>query len=66
MKRKRGNDINLIEQKARRGELRLRRGEVTILTITHDDDCAHWRGGPCDCKPEIRQSAPLDKPARTG
>lgn len=22
--------------------------------VYHDDDCAHWRGGACDCEPDVK------------
>ena len=28
-------------------------GEVVALEVRYDDDCRHWRGGACDCEPEI-------------
>ena len=28
-------------------------GEVVALDVRHDDDCAFWRGGACDCEPDI-------------
>jgi hypothetical protein len=39
--------------------LNLEPGKVHVVEIRHDDDCAHWRGEPCDCEPEII-SARLD------
>ena len=29
-------------------------GEVVSVAVLHDDDCAHWRGGVCDCEPEVK------------
>ncbi len=29
-------------------------GGVWHVDIAHDDDCAIWRGEPCDCEPEVR------------
>ena len=29
-------------------------GGVWVVDIAHDDDCAYWRGGVCDCEPEVR------------
>lgn len=28
-------------------------GAVTVITFAHDDDCGHWRGFPCDCRPDV-------------
>lgn len=36
----------------RRGAFRP--GRVTIVHVYHDDWCAIFRGGPCNCDPEIR------------
>jgi hypothetical protein len=27
---------------------------LLLLNVLHDDDCAIWKGGPCDCRPEVR------------
>ncbi len=27
---------------------------VHHVNVFHDDDCAYWRGGTCDCRPEVR------------
>ena len=27
---------------------------VHHVDVFHDDDCAHWRGGVCDCRPDVR------------
>ena len=32
----------------------LRSGSVNVLQVMHDDWCEHWRGGRCDCAPEVR------------
>lgn len=34
-------------------------GKVAELVILHDDGCAHWRGRPCNCDPDIRPVLPL-------
>jgi hypothetical protein len=26
---------------------------VRSIEVRHDADCAHWRGRPCDCGPDI-------------
>jgi len=26
---------------------------VVVVHVYHDEDCAFWRGGVCDCKPDI-------------
>lgn len=31
-----------------------RPGRVTVAHIYHDDDCAHFEDGMCNCRPEIR------------
>jgi hypothetical protein len=35
--------------------MRVRPWPHTIIDIIvrHDDFCAHWRGGVCDCEPEV-------------
>ncbi len=33
---------------------KLWRGIGHRVCVYHDDDCAFWRGGPCDCDPDIR------------
>ncbi len=32
---------------------RCRPGTVTRLQVAHDSTCAHWKGKPCDCSPEV-------------
>ena len=39
----------------------LQPGKVTVLTVLHDDDCAHWRHEECDCEPD-HQYVTLDPP----
>lgn len=29
------------------------RSTVVVAHVYHEDGCAIWRGGVCDCKPEI-------------
>lgn len=29
-------------------------GELVSVEVLHDDDCAHWRGRPCNCDPEVK------------
>ncbi len=36
------------------GQLPIRPGTVTHVEVLHDDWCAFWQGGVCDCEPEIR------------
>lgn len=31
---------------------------VHIVQVRHDDWCSIWRGGECNCEPEIGMSAP--------
>lgn len=38
-------------------------GTVTEVFIVHDDDCDHWRGKPCNCKPAV--AAIATPPANT-
>ena len=33
-------------------------GEVTVVDVYHDDDCAIWQGGPCDCQPVVKARKP--------
>lgn len=28
-------------------------GTVSEIIVKHGDTCAHWRGRPCDCEPEV-------------
>ena len=45
---------NYAKKLARAAELGLLKpGEVGLTNVAHDDDCAHWNGGICDCDPEI-------------
>ena len=34
----------------------LTRGEVYAVDILHDDGCAIWKGGYCDCNPAVSVS----------
>lgn len=36
----------------------VRRGELVEVVVHHDDGCAHWRGRPCDCHPEVEVVEP--------
>ena len=38
-------------------------GEMVDVEIRHDDWCAHWRGAPCDCEPELTMRR-LEPPKR--
>lgn len=29
-------------------------GQLVLVSVLHDDDYAIWKGGPCDCKPDVR------------
>ena len=31
----------------------LQPGTVVNWMVRHDDWCAHWKGRPCDCNPDI-------------
>ena len=26
---------------------------VIVTHVFHDENCSHWRGEPCDCRPDI-------------
>jgi len=28
-------------------------GQVIQVDVYHDDNCGIWKGGPCDCKPDL-------------
>ena len=28
-------------------------GGVHLINVMHDDWCAIWKGGPCDCNPDV-------------
>lgn len=34
---------------------------VHHIEVRHDDDCAFWRGLPCDCEPIIETGARVDR-----
>jgi hypothetical protein len=56
-----GNYQKAIEFALRAGELNPLAGKVTHLDIYHDDNCAIFTGGSCNCNPDIIQRA--EKPA---
>jgi len=33
-------------------------GKVHHITVAHDDWCAIWLGGSCDCNPDVSLSQP--------
>ncbi len=33
---------------------------VCHIHVYHDDDCAIWHGGVCDCKPDVRTETPAE------
>ena len=45
-------------------------GRVGVMLIAHDDWCAHFKGGECDCDPDVElrrvDTATLDHPAEPG
>jgi len=55
-----GNYQKTILESLQDGQLTGQAGKVTHLDIYHDDDCAIFSCGPCDCNPDIIQRA--DKP----
>ncbi|MFW6388913.1 MAG: hypothetical protein ACOCY9_03295 [Desulfohalobiaceae bacterium] len=38
----------------------LPKGQVNHLTVLHDDYCAIWKGGACNCDPEVVKGKPED------
>jgi hypothetical protein len=50
---KKPNFINAIENSGL-----TKPGRVTGVIILHDAGCAHWRGLPCDCEPEVKPCDP--------
>ncbi len=50
-----GNYQKAILEAWQDGHLSPQAGQVTHLDIYHDDNCAIFRGGPCDCDPAIFQ-----------
>jgi hypothetical protein len=42
----------------RSGELRP--GSVVHIEVRHDDGCAHWTGGRCDCAPELETGTRIE------
>lgn len=40
---------------------RLRHPGVHHVEVLHGDDCARWRGEPCDCNPTVISGAPVDR-----
>jgi hypothetical protein len=30
-------------------------GQVIEVNIAHDDWCAHWKGGACNCNPSVTE-----------
>ena len=29
-------------------------GTITIANVFHDDGCAYWKGGVCNCDPHVK------------
>lgn len=54
-KRRRHNHQKIIMAALRRGDLRPQPGRVTHLDVYHDGWCSIFKGGRCNCFPEIRQ-----------
>lgn len=48
----------ILERKIAAGEISAPAGGVGDLTIRHDDWCSVYRGGLCDCRPEIELGRP--------
>lgn len=42
------------------------KGQVTHVTVKHDDHCAIWQGGQCDCDPEVVKGKPEEIENRQG
>ena len=45
--------IKEIQQRLEAGEMTAPPGEVRHITVQHDDWCSIFRGGECNCKPEV-------------
>ena len=49
----RHNYVKKIMELFEDGKLDLDPGTLSHLHVFHDDDCAVWDGGFCDCEPEL-------------
>jgi len=50
-RKKRQTRPNYLSDAIRLGQ-HLDPGRIGILVVRHDDDCAHWDGGLCNCQPD--------------
>lgn len=48
------NHVKKLQAKITAGELSVKRGTVQSIGVLHDDDCAIFDGGYCDCDPDIK------------
>lgn len=57
-KRKRHNYQKAIEQAIDAGKVPMIPGTVAVMHTYHDDWCAFWTGGACNCSPTIELEYP--------
>ena len=55
---KRHNYKKVIDQAVTAGKVPMIPGTVAIMHTYHDDWCAFWTGGACNCEPEIELEYP--------
>lgn len=51
----------LIRQAQRLARDAQRAGGISVVTVYHDRNCGHWRGGPCDCAAVIGRARPVGR-----
>lgn len=49
----------LIRQARRLARDAQRAGGVAAVTVYHDHNCGHWRGGPCNCRAIVGRARPV-------
>lgn len=52
--------IERLADMLRTGQIEAQPGKISHVTIRHDDTCAIWKGGECDCDPEIVLGQPSE------
>jgi hypothetical protein len=59
--RRRHHYIDRLNTRLRDGTLELAKpGQVMQITVRHDPWCSIWRGGRCNCNPEIGPNKPIN------
>ena len=58
------NHVKKLRAMLARGELKMKPGALSHLMIAHDDWCAIFKGGVCNCDPYIWVEPPAGRQAR--